>query len=346
MLGAVGARVKIFFGSFSMRWWRRTLRSRPAKWAARIGRAARWTLRLLLLLLVADLLYIAASWPDWHTLSTGPVPKSAFIKEYERVQAHAGANGRLRWQPVPLTAIPRSMQRAVVVAEDSRFFEHSGFDLIAFKEAIDYNLTEGRFAVGASTISQQTVKNLFLSSSKTPWRKWHELVLTWGMERHLSKQRIMELYLNIAEFGPGIYGVQAAAQSYWGVGIGQIDARQAAELAATLPSPSKNNPGTRTHQFEKRAARILRLLIRFPGVAAEAVSAWRAQTQAPTPSAEDVDVEDEHEHTSSEAPPACDQDCTEQAANPAMESETALEPLPLPADPPRAFGDAAGEPRG
>lgn len=243
------------------------MRSRPAKLLARLGKAVRWTARLLLLFLVVDLFYLAVTWPDWHQIASGPVPKSAFMREFEREQV-----ARMRWQPVALSTIPKHMLRAVVVAEDSRFYEHSGFDLIAFKEAMDYNLAEGRLAVGASTISQQTVKNLFLSSSKTPLRKWHELVLTWGMERHLKKHRIMELYLNVAEFGPGIYGVQAAAQAYWGVSISQIDARQAAELAATLPSPTKNNPTTRTAQFEKRAARILRLLVRYPGDAADSMS--------------------------------------------------------------------------
>jgi monofunctional biosynthetic peptidoglycan transglycosylase len=251
-----------------MSWRRKLLRSRPARLLARLGKAARWTLRLLLLFLVLDLFYLATTWPNWHQLATGPIPKSAFMQEYEREQM------RPRWQPVALSTMPKHMLRAVVLAEDSRFYEHSGFDLIAFKEAMDYNLSEGRLAVGASTISQQTVKNLFLSSSKSPLRKWHELILTWGMERHLKKPRIMELYLNIAEFGPGIYGVQAAAQAYWGIGIAQIDARQAAELAATLPSPTKNNPATRTAQFGKRAARILRLLVRHPGDAADSVGGF------------------------------------------------------------------------
>jgi len=187
----------------------------------------------------------------------------------------------VHWQPVPLGTVPKHLQRAVIVAEDSRFFEHSGFDLIAFKEAIDYNLTEGRLAVGASTISQQTVKNLFLSSARTPWRKWHELILTWGMERNLSKARILELYLNLAEFGTGVYGIQAAAQTYYRVNAAQLDPRQAAELAATLPSPTRNNPLTRTAQFERRAQKILRLLVRYPGNAAEAVAGWEGILKDP-----------------------------------------------------------------
>ncbi len=236
----------------------------------RAVRVLRWGLRLLLLALVVDLVYLAATWPDWERLARGPVPKSNFIGMYEE-QARNGRAPPLRWQPVTLAAIPKHVQRAVILAEDSRFYEHSGFDLIAFKEAMSYNLSEGRLALGASTISQQTVKNLFLSPTRNPLRKWHEMILTWGMEQRLSKRRILEIYLNIAEFGPGIYGVQAAARAYWGVNVDRLTPVQAAELAATLPSPVKNNPATRTERFEKRARRIYALLLRYPGEAADTV---------------------------------------------------------------------------
>jgi monofunctional biosynthetic peptidoglycan transglycosylase len=177
----------------------------------------------------------------------------------------------LRWQPVALSRVPAPLVRAVILAEDARFYAHDGFDLIAFKEAMSYNLTEGRMALGASTISQQTVKNLFLSQARTPLRKWHELVLTWGMEHRVSKRRILELYLNVAEFGAGVYGVQAASRAYFQTPVDEISLAQAAGLAATLPSPTRNNPATRTSYFERRAERILELLIRFPGDAAQSV---------------------------------------------------------------------------
>lgn len=239
----------------------------------RVGSVLRWTLRLLLIALIADLFYLALTWPDWKKLASGPIPKSNFIAEYEASRAQDRRLPPLRWQPVPYAALPKPLVRAVILAEDSRFYQHSGFDLIAFKEAMNYNLAEGRMALGASTISQQTVKNLFLSRSRNPLRKWHELVLTWGMENNLTKRRILEIYLNIAEFGPGLYGAHAAAQAYWGVPIGQLTVVQAAALAATLPSPSKNNPLTGTPQFERRANKILDLLLRFPGDAADTVRA-------------------------------------------------------------------------
>lgn len=232
---------------------------------AHAGSMLRWTFRLLLVFLIADLFYLMVTWPDWKRLAAGPIPKSNFIVEYEAQRAGDPRTPPLRWQPVTLGAVPKYLVRAVIVAEDSRFYQHSGFDLIAFKEAMNYNFTEGRWALGGSTISQQTVKNLFLSSSRNPLRKWHELVLTWGMERNLSKRRILELYLNIAEFGPGVYGVQAAAYVYWGAPLQRLSPGQAAELAAALPSPLKHNPATRTAQFERRAQKVFDLLVRYPG---------------------------------------------------------------------------------
>ncbi len=232
---------------------------------ARTARGLRWVLRIALILLLADFFYLYATWPDWKQYAQGPVPKSSFLAEYERQRASNPQWPKPRWQPVAYAQLPRHLTRAVILAEDSRFWEHKGFDLIAFKEAMNYNWAEGRFALGASTISQQTVKNLFLTPAKNPLRKWHELVLTWGMEQQLSKTRILELYLNVAEFGPGLYGVQAAAEAYWGVPARELTLQQAVELAATLPSPLKNNPATRTEAFERRVAKILGLIVRFPG---------------------------------------------------------------------------------
>jgi monofunctional biosynthetic peptidoglycan transglycosylase len=123
---------------------------------------------------------------------------------------------------------------------------------------MEYNFSKKRLIFGGSTISQQTVKNVFLSPSRNPLRKWHELLLTIGMERNLSKQRVLEHYLNLAEFGRGIYGVDAAARYYWGKPASRLTDRQAIELAATLPSPVKNNPKTRTRSFENRVKKIRR----------------------------------------------------------------------------------------
>lgn len=237
----------------------RTLRKLARiSWLSVVGRILRWSLRLLPVLIVMDLGYLVGIWPDWSSYAEGPAPRSRFILNYESERHQHAAWPDLRWRPVALADIPRGMVRAVVVAEDARFYDHNGVDFDALKAAMEYNLSEQRLVLGGSTISQQTVKNLFLDVSRNPLRKWHELVLTVGMERALSKKRILEMYLNIAEFGRGIYGVDAAARFYWGVRASQLTERQCIELAATLPSPVRHNPGTRTRSFRNRVRKIRR----------------------------------------------------------------------------------------
>ena len=218
----------------------------------------RWCWRLLPVLVMMDIGYLIGIWPDWELYSEGPVQRSSFIRSYEFEQHRHADWPRLRWNPVPIATIPRSVVRAVIVAEDARFYEHEGVDIEALKDAMEYNLSRKKLIYGASTISQQTVKNIFLSPSRNPLRKWHELVLTIGMERNLSKERILEQYLNVAEFGRGLYGVDAAARYYWGIPASALTSSQAVELAATLPSPTNNNPKTRTRSFQNRVKKIKR----------------------------------------------------------------------------------------
>lgn len=150
------------------------------------------------------------------------------------------------------------MTRALIVAEDANFYSHSGIDFEAFRAAMETNIEKGRFVYGGSTISQQTVKNLFLTSSRNPLRKWHEFILTIAMEQQLSKRRILELYLNIVEFGRGIYGVEAAARHYWGIPASRLSRHQAISLAASLPAPVSHNPSTRSRFFKRRVNKIRR----------------------------------------------------------------------------------------
>ncbi len=228
------------------KWWRRGI----------------WALRALLAFLILDAAYLYAIWPDWDTLGRGAIPRSVFIERYSAQASADPTLPPLRWRPVPFNHIPRHLRHAAVAAEDARFFEHGGIDILALRDAMAYNLDHMDLKYGGSTISQQTVKNLFLSPSRNPLRKWHELVLTLGMEWRISKRRILEIYLNIAEFGEGIYGVEAAAQYYWQRPASALTEWQAAQLAATLPSPRRHNPATRTRQFLKRARRIQRFMRR------------------------------------------------------------------------------------
>ena len=134
------------------------------------------------------------------------------------------------------------MTRAVVIAEDAKFWKHDGFDFEAIQNAIERDIEERKFKIGASTITQQLAKNLFLSPVKSPLRKIHEAILTWRLEKELSKKRILELYLNVVEWGEGVFGIQAASRTYFHKTASQLDPTEAAELASVLPNPLKFSP--------------------------------------------------------------------------------------------------------
>ena len=227
---------------------------------SRLHRRITWSIRIGLLLLALDIFYLVTIWPNWDRFEHGPITKSAFIKQYQQKQRQDKSLPRLRWQAVPLKNISPHIQKAVIVAEDSRFYQHSGFDVIALKDAMDYNIQQLEMKYGASTISQQVVKNMFFTASRDPLRKWHELIFTISMEFFVPKKRILSTYLNIAEFGKGIYGVEAAAKHYWGTSAKYLTIKEATELAATLPSPKKHNPKTRTKYFKARAKKIARYM--------------------------------------------------------------------------------------
>jgi monofunctional biosynthetic peptidoglycan transglycosylase len=142
-----------------------------------------------------------------------------------------------RW--VSLRQIPQVAIDAVIVAEDGTFWSHGGFDWFEFRESLLRNIREFRFARGASTITQQLVKNLYLSSSKDPLRKAKEWILTWKMERTLSKARIVELYLNVIEWGNGVYGIEAAARYYFQKSVTELTREESARLAAIIPNPKR-----------------------------------------------------------------------------------------------------------
>jgi monofunctional biosynthetic peptidoglycan transglycosylase len=146
---------------------------------------------------------------------------------------------RLHYEWVPYERISVHLKRAVVAAEDARFLDHEGFDWEAIQKAMAKNEKKGRVVAGASTISQQLAKNLFLSGERSWLRKGQEAVITWMLEQIMSKRRILELYLNIAEWGDGVFGAQAAARYHFGLAASALGAEQAAFLAVVLPSPRR-----------------------------------------------------------------------------------------------------------
>jgi len=216
----------------------------------------KWLGIILGALLLVETGYIMGLMPDWEEFKYGPIPKSRYIKNYEYEHSLDEKLPKLRWYPISISQIPKQLIRTVIVAEDSRFYQHKGFDQEALKKAMEYNLSKGKLIYGASTISQQTVKNLFLTPSRNPLRKFHEAILTYAMEKNVGKQRIIEIYLNNAEFGRGIYGVEAAARYYFAKNAIQLSEKDSVKLAATLPSPIKHNPNTQTEKFLRRQNKI------------------------------------------------------------------------------------------
>jgi monofunctional biosynthetic peptidoglycan transglycosylase len=189
------------------------------------------------------------TWPDVAVLAT-QFPQTTTFIERDRAKGVP-----VRWRPVPYDEISDELKRAVLVAEDINFFSHSGFDTTEISNAAREAL-EGRRVRGASTITQQLAKNLWLSPDKTARRKLEEAVLTWRLERSLTKRRILELYLNVVQFGPGTYGAAAAAERYFDVPAADLDADQAAQLAASLPRPSSWHPGCSSQGYARHVERI------------------------------------------------------------------------------------------
>lgn len=158
---------------------------------------------------------------------------------------------------VPLDRISGRLVQAVLMGEDAGFYGHDGFDLHEMREAFERNWEEGRTVRGASTITQQLAKNLFLSSERSYLRKVKEAILTRRLENALSKDRILEIYLNVIEWGPGIYGAEAAARDVLGHTAAELDAAEAALLAAMIPSPIRLDPCARPKSVRLRQERIL-----------------------------------------------------------------------------------------
>ena len=202
-----------------------------------LKRIKRWlvvgVLSLLALALVYNLWIVLTIW--WwveHNPSS-----SAFMEQRLEVMQEKNPEAKLRHQWVPYGKISNNLKRAIVAAEDGKFLDHEGFDWEAIQKAYEKNQKKGKYVAGGSTISQQLAKNLFLSSRKTPWRKLEEAVITVALEQLMSKRRILEIYLNVIEWGNGVFGAEAAARHYYGTSASQLGPEQAAKLASMVPNP-------------------------------------------------------------------------------------------------------------
>jgi monofunctional biosynthetic peptidoglycan transglycosylase len=224
----------------------------------------KWTIALILVVLSAIIFSIAFYfvYPDVSTLRKVNPKKSAFMEYRENEWLRQGKKKKIVHQWVPLAQISPYVIKAVIIAEDDKFWSHEGFDFDAMQKALEKDLKQRKFKVGGSTISQQLAKNLFLSPSKNPVRKLKEAVLTWRLERNLSKKRIIELYLNVAEWGDGLFGIEAASHRYYDKPASDLSASEAARLAAILPNPRRYSPVGGSPYVAYRSELIYQIMVR------------------------------------------------------------------------------------
>jgi monofunctional biosynthetic peptidoglycan transglycosylase len=205
----------------------------------------------------------AWTWIEWRRLPDPAVYKktnpstTAYIELDKAKAAAEGRKPRIEWQWVPYARIAPSLKQAVIVSEDLNFFSHRGFDLGEIRASLRDAWEEREMPRGASTLTQQLARNLWLSPQRAWGRKWREALLTVRLERTLSKHRILELYLNCVEFGPGLYGAEAAARRYFKKSAADLTDQEAAQLAAGLPSPSRWHPGSASPTYRRRVDRLL-----------------------------------------------------------------------------------------
>jgi len=182
---------------------------------------------------------------------------SAFMEDRLETIQETRPDAELKHKWVDYAKISNHLKRAVIASEDSKFSQHDGFDWEGIEKAYEKNLKKGKIVAGGSTISQQLAKNLFLSSKRTPWRKAEEAVITVMLEKMLTKRRILEIYLNVIEWGNGIFGAEAAARHYFKTSASGLGATQAAKLAAMIPNPRFYDKHRSTRYLSRRTATIL-----------------------------------------------------------------------------------------
>ena len=202
--------------------------------------------------------YVYLTLPDVRPLATQNPTTTAFMELRKREAEERGRRFSIRQRWVPYTQISNNLRRAVLVAEDAAFFDHDGVDLKELRASLEANWEEGRFTRGASTITQQLAKNLYLSPSRSPIRKLKELFITRRLEAALTKRRILEIYLNVIEWGDGIFGAEAAARAYFAKPASAITPDEAALLAGAIINPREHSPARPTARLLRRQQIIAR----------------------------------------------------------------------------------------
>ena len=222
----------------------------------------KWAAILAVLYVAADILATFV-YPDVKILKKHNPSTTAFMEFRKKQWAREGENKTIDHRWVKLKKVSPYLIKAVIIGEDDKFWKHEGFDFDAMKKALEKDIAEGKLKAGGSSISQQLAKNLYLSPSKNPIRKVKEAILTWRIEKALSKKRIMELYVNIAEWGDGVFGIEAAARHHYGKSARNLSAQEAVRLASVLPNPIVFNPRSTTSTYVKKRSRaIYRVMLR------------------------------------------------------------------------------------
>lgn len=241
-------------------------------------------LSVFLMLFLAGFIGFQFIYPDVSRLKKINPGKTAMMEYREAEWRRDGKNYRVIQKWVPLRAISPYLVKAVLIGEDDKFWKHEGFDYEAMQKAIEKDIKEQKFKLGGSTISQQLAKNLFLSPSKNPVRKIREAIITWRMEKTLSKKRILELYLNVAEWGDrGIFGIEAAARHYYGKPASALGPEEAVRLATVLPNPRKFNPLSSQRYVVNRSNLIYKIMVRRGIVVPEYEEVEENEGPAPLP---------------------------------------------------------------
>jgi monofunctional biosynthetic peptidoglycan transglycosylase len=222
--------------------------------------------RLILIVIVAVVLFAGYEWitfPDVSALASSPPVTTAFMEQRKAELRAAGKSDAIDYRWVPYARISPYLRRAVLVAEDDTFFEHGGVDVNALQEAIRKDWAHKKMTHGGSTITQQLAKNLYLSPSRNPLRKVKEYFIARSLESHLSKKRILELYLNVVEMGERVYGAEAASQAYFHTSALALSPSQAALLAGCLPNPRVMNPASPNKRLRFRQRMVLSRMKRW-----------------------------------------------------------------------------------
>lgn len=217
----------------------------------------RWLWRGIALFAAVVLLYQLWIFAHiWWWVDHNP-SASAFMEQRLEVLQDKNPSAELRHQWVPYSRISNNLKRALIAAEDSKFLDHEGFDWEGIQKAYEKNQKKGKIVAGGSTISQQLAKNLFLSSRKVFWRKGEEAVITVMLEQMMSKRRILEIYLNVIEWGNGVFGAEAAARHYYKTSASSLSAEQAARLASMVPNPRYYDSHRNARGLERKTGIIL-----------------------------------------------------------------------------------------